>query len=249
MNDQVNFVDLNLHYKDLHVFIPVVGTLIGFIIFWFAWHSNKLKARLVRDYGEDLGSARLIIYTKILGGISMGLFPAISYLIAFPETTFTEFGWAISLETLPAMILWTAGLGLLTVIVTAWNARKPENLKYYPQIRAKIWTPTMVRSNLIGWTVYLVGYEALFRGVLLFPLINRVGLWPAIGVNIALYSATHIAKGLKETIGAIPLCIILCLLCAYTGNFWSAAFVHVAMAWTNETVSLKRHPEMKIVKP
>lgn len=249
MNNQMPDIYTEFRYEDLRVFIPVVGTLTGFIIFWFSWQSEKLKERLIRDYGEDVGQAKLVVYTKILGALSMGILPAICYWIAFPDTRLAELGWVLSKETFLSTILWTAGLGLLIIIVTGLNAGKPDNLKYYPQIRARRWTTSMIRSNLLAWTVYLIGYEALFRGVLLFPLIDQVGLWPAIGVNIALYSGTHIVKGLKETLGSIPLCIVLCLICAQTENFWIAAFVHVAMAWTNEIISLKCNPEMQVVKP
>jgi membrane protease YdiL (CAAX protease family) len=248
MNYQVINIDMYFHDEDLRVFIPIVGTLIGFIIFWFTWQSTQLKERLFRRHGADLGSAKLVIYTKVIGGLSMGLLPAITYWIAFPKTQLVEFGWHLSRETIFATMLWTAGLSIILVLITGMNARKPENLQYYPQIRAEKWTRSMVRWNLIGWAVYLIGYEALFRGVLLFPLMAQWGLWPTVAVNIALYSGTHIPKGLKETIGAIPLCVVLCLLCAQTGNFWLAAFVHVAMAWTNEIVSLRAHPNMKIIE-
>jgi len=248
MNYIVRDIDLAFHYEDLKIFIPVVGALFGFIIFWFAWQSDKLKTRLMERNGEDMGFAKLVIYTKILGGISMGLLPAIAYKIAFPQTTWSDFGWALSSETLFATVVWTIGLSLLMIVITGINASKPANLLYYPQIRARKWTKGMVRGNLLGWTVYLMGYEALFRGVLFFPLVEQIGLWPAIAVNIGLYSGTHIPKGLKETLGAIPLAIVLCLLSVQTGNFWIAAIVHVAMAWTNATVSLKHHPEMEVIK-
>jgi membrane protease YdiL (CAAX protease family) len=94
----------------------------------------------------------------------------------------------------------------------------------------------------------LFGYEFLFRGVLLFPLVEAIGLWPAIAVNIAIYSATHIPKGLTETIGAIPLAIVLCLIGVQTGNIWVAVFVHIAMAWTNTLITFKKHPDMHFVK-
>ena len=248
MNYQVFDVDLNFYYKDLHIFIPVVGTLISFIIFWFAWQSDKLKQRLIDQNGHDWGSAKLVIYTKILGGLSMGLLPAIAYLIAFPETTLKDFGWTLPSETLFATLVWSVGLGLLMIVLVSNNAKKPASLQFYPQIRAKTWTPKMLRGSILGWTVYLLGYEALFRGVLFFPLVEHIGLWPAIGVNIGLYSGTHIPKGLKETIGAIPLSIALCLLCVQTGNIWIAVIVHIAMAWTNVLVSLKHNPEMELVK-
>lgn len=248
MTYQVFDVDLRFHYEDLRVFIPVIGALVSFIIFWFAWQSDKLKNWLINQNGEDLGSAKLVIYTKLLGGLSMGLLPAIAYWAAFPDTDLAAFGWVLPKETRLATLVWIIGLGSLMIVVIGLNAGKPANLKYYPQIRAKKWTRSMVIGNLLGWTVYLIGYEALFRGVLFFPLVDQIGLWPAIAVNIGLYSGTHIPKGLKETLGAIPLCIVLCLLSVQTGNIWIAALVHIAMAWTSETVSLRKHPEMEIVK-
>jgi membrane protease YdiL (CAAX protease family) len=248
MNYQLLDVDLSFHYEDLRIFIPVVGTLISFIIFWFAWQSEQLKQRLIDQNGQDLGSAKLVIYTKILGGLSMGLIPAIAYLIAFPETRLIDFGWGLPASTLVATLVWTLGLGTLMFFLVRNNAMKPESLLHYPQIRAKKWTPKMVRGSMLGWTAYLVGYEALFRGVLLFPLVEAMGLWPAIAVNIGLYSGTHIPKGLKETLGAIPLSIVLCLLSVSTGNIWIAVIVHLTMAYTNVLVSLKHHPEMEVVK-
>ena len=39
--------------------------------------------------------------------------------------------------------------------------------------------------NALGWFLYLFGYEFLFRGVLLIPLIEPLGMWPAIAINTA----------------------------------------------------------------
>ena len=96
----------------------------------------------------------------------------------------------------------------------------------------------------LGWFIYLFGYELLFRGILLFPLVAAIGVWPAIGVNIALYSATHIPKGVEETIGAVPLGLVLCILTLLSGNIWIAFLVHVLMAWTNTFTALHFNPEM-----
>ncbi len=247
MNELLN-TDLSFSRQDLRVFIPVVGALIGFIIFWFAWQSDKLKQKLLDKYGADRGSAKLVIYTKFLGGFSMGVLPAAAYLIAFPETTLSDLGIGFHKETILVTVYWILGLGALMVTLMALNAKKPANLINYPQIRAKVWDRKMFVGNLAGWAAYLFGYETLFRGVLLFPLVDAIGLWPAIAVNIGLYSATHIPKGLSEAIGAIPLSIVLCLLSVSTGTIWIAVIVHIAMAWTNTTVALKHHPEMQYIK-
>ena len=92
--------------------------------------------------------------------------------------------------------------------------------------------------------MYLFGYEILFRGFLLFPLAEHLGVWTAIAINISLYSATHIPKGLEETIGALPLGLVLCILTLASGTIWIAFVVHVAMAWTNSFTALKFHPDI-----
>lgn len=244
MKYEVFNVDLNFYHQDLHVFIPVVGALVSFSIFWFLWQSDRLKNRLIRIYGSDLGSARLIIITKIVGGIIMFLLPALTYLAVFPETTLAEFGWVLPGKTRLATFMWILVLGSLSILIIGRNARSSENLRFYPQIRARQWTRSMLYWNLAGWTVYLIGYEALFRGVLLFPLVKHLGFWTAIAINIGLYAGTHIPKGLKETVSSIPLGIIFCILTVKVGNIWIAVSVHVAMAWTNELISFKYHPDM-----
>lgn len=175
MNYQVLDVDLSFRYEDLRIVIPVIGTLISFVIYWFSWRSEKLSRWLIARNGEDLGSVKLIVYTKILGGLCMALLPAGAYLIAFPDTRLAEFGWMLSRETLVATVAWIIGLGLLIATVIGLNAGKPANLKHYPQIRARKWTRSMVNANLLGWAVYLLGYEALFRGVLFFPWSTKWG--------------------------------------------------------------------------
>lgn len=140
------------------------------------------------------------------------------------------------------------GLSALVVPLAAFSAKKPKNLSNYPQIRAKIWDVKTFRLNLLGWAIYLFGYELLFRGVLLFPLVEAYGVWLAIAVNVALYSATHIPKGLDETIGAAILGFILCLFTLMAGNIWIAFIVHVAMAWTNSLTALKHHPEIYYIQ-
>lgn len=240
-------IDYKFRYEDLRVFIPIVGGLLGFVIFWFTWMSEKFQSKMIEKFGDNRGQANIIIYTKILGGFTMGVLPAAVFIIAFPETTLSDLGFGIQTKTLFATFIWTLGLGSLMVFLAWKNARNPETWNHYPQIRSRKWTKKMMQGNLLGWTLYLLGYEFLFRGVLFFPLINQIGLWPTIAVNIAIYSATHIPKGLKETVGAIPLCIVLCLVCVHTGNIWVAVFVHIAMAFTNTLTAFNYHPEMEYV--
>lgn len=233
---------------DLRISLPLLLTLVFFSIYWFTSKSEKIKKRFYDKYDHDQASLKHIFFTKYFGFISMGILPTILCLVFLPKLTLADLGLTFIYKTAQFSIFWILGLSVLIIPLVYFSAKKPKNLVNYPQIRAKVWTKKMVFINALGWFLYLFGYEFLFRGILLIPLIEPLGMWPAIAINIALYSATHIPKGLDETIGAIPLGFVLCLLTISSGTIWIAFIVHVVMAWTNTFTALKFHPEMNLKK-
>ena len=233
---------------DLRISLPLLLTLVFFSIYWFTSKSEKIKKRFYDKYDHDQASLKHIFFTKYFGFISMGILPTIFCLVFLPELTLADLGLTFIYKNAQFSIFWILGLSILIIPLVYFSAKKPKNLVNYPQIRAKVWTKKMIFINALGWFLYLFGYEFLFRGVLLIPLIEPLGMWPAIAINIALYSATHIPKGLDETIGAIPLGFVLCLLTISSGTIWIAFIVHVVMAWTNTFTALKFHPEMNLKK-
>lgn len=237
-------IDLSWKSSDLRTFLPVILSLVFFVIYWFTAQSNKIKQHFYSKYDFDQASVKHIFFTKYFGFLSMGVAPTIICLIFLPEYSLADYGLTFIPETSFFSLVWTLGLTALVVPLAYISAKKPKNLVNYPQIRAKEWTTKIIFINALGWALYLFGYEFLFRGTLLFPLVDSIGVWPAIAVNIGLYSATHIPKGLDETIGAIPLGLVLCLLTLASGTIWIAFLVHVAMAWTNSFTALKFHPEI-----
>ena len=240
-------VDLGWKEGDLITFLPVILSLVFFVIYWFTAQSEGIKKRFYARYSFDEASIKHIFFTKYFGFISMGVLPLVICLLMLDGTTPSDYGLTIIPKTTFFSVVWTLGLTVLVVPIAYMSAKKPKNLVNYPQIRAKVWTEKTVFINSLGWALYLFGYEMLFRGTLLFPLTDAIGVWPAIAINIALYSATHIPKGLDETIGAIPLGLVLCLLTLMSGTIWIAFLVHVAMAWTNSFTALKFHPEINFI--
>ncbi len=233
---------------DTRVFLPIFFALIFFVAYWFTAQSDKIKALFFAKNDPDQASIKHIFFTKYFGFISMGVFPTILCLIFVPNISLADYGLTVIPETTMFTLAWTIGLSILVIPLAYFSAKKPKNLVNYPQIRAKKWTRKTLFINLLGWALYLFGYEFLFRGTLLIPLVEPLGVWPAIAINIALYSATHIPKGLDETLGAIPLGLVLCLLTLASGTIWIAFIVHVAMAWTNSLTALKHHPDIHLQK-
>lgn len=241
-------IDLSWQQADTFTFLPVVLALVFFSIFWFTSKSEALKKWFYSKKESDQASVNHITFNRITGFVSMGIFPLVICLIFLPGYSLADFGLTWNSETALTSLLWTVGLSALVIPVAYLSAQKPENLINYPQIRAKIWTRRTAIINAAGWALYLFGYELLFRGVLLFPVADNLGIWPAIAINIALYAATHIPKGMSETIGAAPLGLILCILTLSTGTIWIAFFVHLAMALTNSFTALKFHPDMQYIR-
>lgn len=235
-------VDLSWQANDLISFLPIVVSLVFFVIYWFTAQSPKVKKHFFDKYEFDEAAYKHIFFTKIFGFVFMGIIP-VAICLAFLDIPFAKYGLTFIPETTLFSLAWIVGLSVLVIPLVHFSAKKEKNLVNYPQVRSKIWTKKMVRTTALGWFLYLFGYEFLFRGVLLIPLIEPLGVWPAIAINIALYSATHIPKGLDETIGAIPLGLVLCLLTLASGTIWIAFLVHVAMAWTNFFTALKFNPE------
>jgi membrane protease YdiL (CAAX protease family) len=90
----------------------------------------------------------------------------------------------------------------------------------------------------------MTAYEILFRGILLFGTLPLLGAPAAILLNMSLYSLTHIPKGLKETLGALPVGFLFCAITLYTGTIWIALLVHGMLAVANDLFALYFHSEM-----
>ena len=99
--------------------------------------------------------------------------------------------------------------------------------------------------NALAWTAYMIGYEFMYRGILLTVCVDAFGFWPAVAVNLSFYSATHIAKGKTETIGTFPCGLVLCLITVYTGSIGTALLTHLTLALTNDYYSIHHNPEMR----
>jgi membrane protease YdiL (CAAX protease family) len=236
--------DFSWHQKEMYSFLPILLSVISFVVYWFTAKSEKVKSWFYKNYNPDQASVNHISFNRIVGFFAMGVFPAAVCLVFLPSYSLANFGLKFNPETTFYTISWTVSLCVLVIPLAYISAQKPKNLVNYPQIRAKIWTKNTMIINALGWMLYLFGYEFLFRGILLFPLAEHLGVWTAIAINIALYSATHIPKGLDETIGAMPLGLVLCLLTLTSETIWIAFWVHVAMAWTNSFTAFKFQPEM-----
>lgn len=246
--DLLHFDLPELHPQNVTILnVIALGTL-AFILFWFTSQSERTKNFFFKRYSKEKASVRQFLFSKWLGLLVLGILPALILIIADPQFTLEGLGLNLPMNRIAYVFGWTGILGALVIPLAFLSARKEKNLVNYPQIRSKSWSKLTIFQTLTGWAVYLLGYEFLFRGILFFPLLNALGLWTTIGINTAMYSLSHAPKGLDETIGAIPLGVVLCILTYTSGNIWIAFLVHWLMAITNCFTAFYHHPDMHYQK-
>jgi membrane protease YdiL (CAAX protease family) len=232
-------MNISILNEELYFFISAISVAsFGVIFYYYIIESKFIKKFLNSDHGE----VRYILFQRFMGVLIFGIVPLVILLFSGTRNI-ADFG---VIAPVKETAIWTAILSFVVITLNYFNSRTPGNLKSYPQIRVEIWSLQLIVLSAASWIAYLLAYEFLFRGFLLFSTMSLLGLWPAIVINTAIYSLVHLPKGFKETIGAIPLGILLCYLTVRTGSIWIAVATHIVMAVSNEWLSLRANPNMFI---
>ena len=213
----------------------------GFLIYLVLTSSQKLENK----FSKTGNNTSWIVFQRLTGVTFFGIIPLLFSTILFKKDI-SQFG--VSTINLTESLLWIAGMAVIIIPMSFFATKKPDNLEMYPQIRKEEWSKGLLILSASTWIIYLVAYEYMFRGFLFLGLIPHFGVWTAFALNLAFYSLTHIPKGFKETLGAIPFGAIICLLTLKTGTIWIALGAHMCLALSNEWFSLHRHPQMKLVQ-
>lgn len=212
-----------------NVIIPIL-----YVIF-----SSLALFSIIQAYrrSDKAKNVRPVIFIRLCGMVLFGLIPVL-LLRVLPGYTISQVG--LNMNRFAGSLLWIVILGAFLISMNFFLTRNSKSSKNYPQIQKESWNFYLILINTLSWAGYLFAYEFMFRGLLLFPLVNHLGIVAAIIINTILYSATHFHKGVQEVIGAIPLGIVLCLLTIEYGNIWIAFFAHLCLALSGEYFALFR---------
>jgi membrane protease YdiL (CAAX protease family) len=124
-------------------------------------------------------------------------------------------------------IVWT--LIALTMITGISSALKKSNfnnshhsLPYYAPL-AFVFTRTL----------FMIMYEFFFRGVMLFIMIEDIGITAAIILNLVLYMLVHWFNK-QERYGSVIMGVVLCGVTIYYHSVWPAIIIHLSLALSYE---------------
>ena len=213
--------------------ISISTITICFIAYYFTIHSEKIHQYFVNLHGPEKAKSTWIMSQRIIGAFFFGLVPIAIVLLS--NSKLEEIGLTMRSES--PIWGWIAGPGLVCVLVNYFASQKSDHLEMYPQP----WSLSLLFYSSATLVLYTLAYEIMFRGYLLFTCSKELGATLAIVINTSIYALVHIPKGWKETVGAIPMGVILCWLTLQSGNIWIAVFVHVALALSSEWFSIGHH--------
>lgn len=224
---------------------PVVSmpvTLICFLFYHFITSSGNLYNKFQKRYSINRAQEFWIYFRQITGFVFLGVVPLLVVLVILREKL-SAYGIGFSINH--RVFYYTVILAIIIISINFFASRSKVNLKKYPLIKTKIWNAKLLILSSLGWIIYILAYEFLFRGFLLFACVRSFGIWPSVIINIIVYSLAHVPQGLNETAGAVPFGLVLCYLVILSGTIWPAFVLHIILAISNEWFSIRNNPEIK----
>ena len=223
--------------------VAILWSVVGFACYYFLSMNRSLTGKIWSGTREPETGVAAVVIQRLWGLIFLGILPVLLVLLVFKDSP-GEYGLSFSFTQTPP---WWSYLVVPVILVAGFfSASSPSNLARYPQMRIKQWTHGVLFLSALSWIIFLIAYEFLFRGFVLYATLTVMEPWQAVAVNCALYAFAHFYKGPGETFGAIPLGILLCYLTLQTGNIWSAVIIHSVMALSNEWYAIRAQPDMQV---
>jgi membrane protease YdiL (CAAX protease family) len=221
-------------------FLAIFTALLMFFLYYYTAKHKILLNLFVKPLFPS-GSIETIefISYKLTGILFTGIFPFIIFVLIINVTPSS-----IGLEIGRIFQFWY--LLIILIIVTALlsfqlsKSRKVQEMS--PELKIRNWYPRHIILSVSAWLFYILGYEFLFRGVLWFLCNEAFGFWPALCINLMLYSLVHLPQGKLIAAGTLPVGVILCLLSQLTGSFIPAFLIHSLIAVLTDLFSLYHNP-------
>jgi membrane protease YdiL (CAAX protease family) len=124
----------------------------------------------------------------------------------------------------------------VTVLVSHFASRSTELKQWYP------FSKQACRSDL-SFAVYEIGYlllyytawEFLYRGLLFFPLLARLGFVPAMAITTALSTFHHIGHPKMEIAGSVLVGVLFSAVALLTRSILYPIAIHAMVGISNDT--------------
>jgi membrane protease YdiL (CAAX protease family) len=227
-----------------YVSVVILSTVI-FYYFYFFFITSGLPEKYSKSINHQTQKAMMIFLLKKSSGfLILGLIPGIIYyFLVNPD--FGIFGLSLN-HIRPNLLIIVSLMAIITVILFINQKINRQNNSL--QINVSEWNIFLFLINAAGWIIYLIGYEFLFRGILLFECYASFGFWPAIAINIAIYSAIHLVNGKDQALGALIFGGIACYFTLSRGTILIPVIMHITLSLGSDYFSIRYNKSLRFVK-
>jgi membrane protease YdiL (CAAX protease family) len=222
----------------------IFSTVIFYYLYYFFITSGfpeKYYSKITHSVQKEIN---LFLTKKFSGFLILGFFPGLIYYY-FLNPDFGMFGFSVAHFKNNFFVI----LSLITIItfILFINQRINRNNNSL-QINVSEWNFILFLINATGWIIYLIGYEFLFRGILLFECYNSFGFWPAIAINVAIYSAIHLTYGKAQTFGSLLFGGVASYLSLSCGTLLIPIIMHVSLSLVSDYFSIRFNENLSFIK-
>jgi membrane protease YdiL (CAAX protease family) len=227
--------------NEIQVSLVILGTILFFYLYYYFAHSGFLKKISEKKLSGNQQKIGLFFMRKLSGFFILGFLPVILYYFLI-DSSFDKFGLNINMFNANiSVILILVCIVVIVLFINQFTNRQRSSV----QIDIREWSILLFLFNAVGWTVYLIGYEFLFRGILLFECYQSFGFWPAIAINVVIYSAIHMVNGKDQAIGALIFGTIACYFTLTKGTLLIPVFMHVTLSVFSDYFSIRFNKKLK----
>jgi len=230
--------------SDVTTAVIILLSIIFYYIYYYFQTSSlpeKLCSVIVQPAPKEI---TLFLLKKNSGFVILGLIPGVLYYF-FVNQNFEKFGLSPNQFFNNFTVIFSIVFTIVVILYINQKANKGNNSL---QINLMDWNILLFLINACGWIIYLIGYEFLFRGILLFECYSSFGFWPAIAINVSIYSAIHMVYGKDQTIGAIIFGAVACYLTLTQGSILIPIIMHVALSIFSDYFSIKYNTGLNFIK-
>jgi membrane protease YdiL (CAAX protease family) len=225
-------------------YLAIFSVLLLFCLYYYTAKRKILLEYFIKSFFPSRSEESLeFISYKLTGILFTGIIPFVVFVLIMnvsPSGTGLLIGRTFQFWYLLIILIIITGL----VSFKSSKSRKIQEMS--PELKIRDWYPRHIILSVSAWLFYILGYEFLFRGILWFPCSEAFGFWPALFINLLLYSLVHLPQGKLVAIGTLPVGIILCLLSHLTGSFIPAFLIHSLIAVLTDLFSLYHNPAVHL---
>lgn len=228
--------EMNAH--DIEVLTVILGGLLSYALAHYVLNASFFEF-FFSQFDNASQKANGYFMSQIARGLLMGLVGlfcayraglSFSFLDLEPTAFLKSLGWALGAMVVFSPFIWA-------------SAKKPNIQAVYPELRVAPRDRTLVLNCAAGWFVFLLGYEIIFRGLILHYAVQAWGLWPGIAIMTGMYVLAHMHKPASETFICFIVGPIFAYLTLETGTLWTVVILHVTIAVMTENLAARFNPD------